>query len=213
MSRAQFNTGRFTAEHPPGASVNPEDVLKSIEREAPEKGLPIIGPVRGVFLDEVIKEHRPTKILEIGTLVGYSAIRMARLLDQSGRVTCLELNPDFAKVAKSNIEKAGLAGRVDVLVGDAKKLLPMVKGRYDMVFLDAAKGDYLRYLKSCERLLHRGSVIVADNVKSHAEEVADYLEYVRNSGRFRSTYREAQSNYRYGAGVSQPDAVEISVKL
>ena len=96
---------------------------------------------------------------------------------------------------------------------DAKKVLPKIEGSYDMVFLDAVKGDYLGYLKSCERLLRAGSVVVADNVKSHAEEVAGYLDYVRNSGRFKSTYREASSNYRYGAGNSEPDAVEISVML
>ncbi|MGP8124860.1 MAG: O-methyltransferase [Nitrososphaerales archaeon] len=193
--------------------MKPEDVLRSIEREAPAKGLPIIGPVRGVFLDEVINEHHPTKILEVGTLVGYSAIRMARLLKEGGRITCVELSQDFARVAMSNLGKAELADRVDVLVGDAKSVLPKVKGSYDMVFLDAAKGEYLGYLKSCERLLHPGSVVVADNVKSHAEEVAGYLDYVRNSGKFRSTYREAESNFRYGAGISEPDAVEISVML
>jgi len=206
-------TGRFTPVPDAGTSMKPDDVLRSIEREAPEKGFPIIGPVRGVFLDEVIREHHPATILEIGTLVGYSAIRMARLLNEGSLITCVELSPDFAKVALSNVKKAGLSDRVEVLVGDAKKVLPEVNGSYDMIFLDAAKGEYLSYLKSTERLLHRGSVVVADNVKSHAEELAGYLDYVRNSGKFKSTYREAKSDHRYGAGTSVPDAVEISVRL
>jgi len=193
--------------------MKPEDVLKSIEREAPEKGLPIIGPIRGVILDEVIREHQPAKVLEVGTNVGYSAIRMARLLNEGGRVTCVEISHEFATIAQSNFDKAGLTGRIEVLVGDAKKVLPTVEGRYDMVFLDAVKTEYLGYLKTCERLLHPGSVVVADNVKSHAAELADYLDYVRNSGKYRSTYREASANYRYGAGISEPDAVEISVRL
>ena len=192
--------------------MKPDDVLASIEREAPRKNLPIIGPVRGIFLDEVIKKHHPNKILEVGTLVGYSAIRMARHLE-GGHVTCVELSPDFAKIARSNIDKAGLGSAIDILVGDARDVLPTVKGSFDMVFFDAVKGDYLRYLKTIEHLLHAGSVVVADNVKSHADEVADYLEYVRNSEKFSSTYREASRNYRYGARVSEPDAVEISVKL
>jgi predicted O-methyltransferase YrrM len=206
-------SGRLTTERVPDASMKPEDVLRSIEIEATTKGLPIIGPIRGVFLDEVIREHHPTKILEVGALVGYSAIRMARLLEKGGHITCVELSPDFAKVAMFNIEKAGLADTVDVLVGDAKSVLHKLVGSLDMVFLDAVKGEYLGYLKSCERLLHPGSVVVADNVKSHAEEVADYLDYVRSSGKFRSTYREADSNYRHGARISEPDAVEISVML
>jgi predicted O-methyltransferase YrrM len=138
---------------------------------------------------------------------------MARLLEKGGHITCVELSPDHARVAVSNIERAGLAYRVDVLVGDAKSVLPRIEGSYDMVFLDAVKGEYLGYLRSCERLLHPGSVVVADNVKSHAEEVADYLDYVRSSGKFRSTYREAEPSYRHGVGISEPDAVEISVML
>jgi len=189
--------------------MNPEDVMKSIELEAPQKGLPIIGPRRGVLLDEAVKEHGPRTILEVGTLVGYSAIRMGRLLKKGGHITCVELRDDMARVARSNIERAGLADRVDIIVGDAKKVLPTLKGNFDMLFLDAAKGEYISYLKSCERLLHSGSVVVADNVKSFAGELADYLEYVRNSGKYRSTFREAPPNYESTEG----DAVEISIRL
>jgi len=195
------------------ACVKPEEVLEAIEREAPGKGLPIIGPTRGLFLDEVVREHGPRSILEVGTLVGYSAIRMGRHLKKGGKITCVELRDDMARVARSNIEKAGLSDRIEVIVGDAKAVLPDLKGGFDMVFLDAVKGDYITYLRSCERLLHRGSIVVADNVLSHADEVEDYLEYVRNSGKYKSSYREVQSNFRYGAGRLESDAVEISVKL
>ncbi len=189
--------------------MNPEEVMKSIEEAAPRRGLPIIGPKRGLFLDEVVKEYGPKTILEVGTLVGYSAIRMGRLLKKGGHITCVEVNEDMAQVARSNVEKAGLADRVEVIVGDAKNVLPTIEGDFDMVFLDAAKSEYITYLRSCERLLHPGSVVVADNVKSFAEEVSDYLEYVRNSGRYRSTYKEAPPNYASTEG----DAVEISVRL
>ena len=189
--------------------MKPEDVMKSIEEEAPQRGLPIIGPKRGVFLDEVVRDHAPSTILEVGTLVGYSAIRMGRHLKAGEKITCLELREDMARVARSNFEKAGLSDRIDVLVGDAKDLISTLKGPFDLVFLDAAKDEYIVYLRSCERLLHRGSVVVADNVKSHAPEVAEYLEYVRNSGKYRSEYKEAPPNYGSGAG----DAVEVSVRL
>jgi predicted O-methyltransferase YrrM len=187
--------------------------MRSIEEVASRDALPIIGPTRGAILDETVQEYRPARILEVGTLVGYSAIRMGRHLKEGQKITCIEVREDMAATARSNIKKAGLADRIEVLVGDAKNVLPTLKGSFDMVFLDAAKDEYLSYLKSCERLLHAGSVVVADNVKSHSEEVAEYLNYVRNSGKFRSTCREASSNYRYGAGRSEADAVEISVKL
>jgi len=189
--------------------VKPEEVLKSIEALAPRRGLPIIGPKRGKFLDEVIEVHEPSTILEVGTLVGYSAIRMGRHLKAGQKITCVELREDMARIARSNINKAGLSDRIEVIVGDAMKVLPTLTGSLDMAFFDAVKEDYLAYLEHVERLLHKGSVVVADNVKSHASEVANYLEYVRNSGGYASTYREAPPNFGTGPG----DAVEVSVKL
>jgi predicted O-methyltransferase YrrM len=193
--------------------MNPDDVLKSIEADAPRRGFPIIGPGRGLFLDEVVEEHSPSTILEVGTLVGYSAIRMGRHLKRGQKITCVEVNGEIAKVARSNIEKAGLSDRIHVVVGDAKAVLPTLNVKLDMVFLDAAKDEYLSYLKSVEHLLHKGSVVVADNVKSHAAAVSDYLDYVRNSHKFRSTYKEAPASLRYGTGQVEADAVEVSVRL
>jgi predicted O-methyltransferase YrrM len=180
-----------------------DEVLTSIEREAPARGLPIIGPERGAFLEEVVRKHKPKRILEVGTLVGYSAIRMARSLGKGGRITCVEVNADIAKEARTNLEKAGLSDRVEILVGDAKKVIPRLKGTYDMVFIDASKEEYSTYLREAEKTLHPGSVVVADNVKAFAQQMADYLEYVRDSGRYKSEYHEAPS----GA-----DAIEVSVK-
>lgn len=193
--------------------MKPEEVLEELENEAVARGLPIIGPKRGKILDEVISEHRPKSILEVGTLVGYSAIRMGRHMEKGGKVTCVELRDDMARVARSNFERAGLSDRIEVIVGDAIKVLPTLKGSLDMAFFDAVKEDYINYLRSVEGLLHRGSVVVADNVKSHAEEVAGYLDYVRNSGKYRSNYWESKDNYRYNTGLVEADAVEVSVKL
>lgn len=209
MPRREAVADRFTLQYCRSRDVKPEEVLESIEKVAPGQRLPIIGPMRGPLLDEVVERHRPSTILEVGTLVGYSAIRMGRHLKKGQRIQCVELSEDMAKVARSNIEKAGLSDRIEITVGDAKKVLPALEGSIDMIFLDAVKGDYLTYLKSVEHLLHSGSVVVADNVKSHAEEVRPYLEYVRKSGRYTSECREATSSYGAGTG----DAVEISVML
>jgi predicted O-methyltransferase YrrM len=193
--------------------VKPEEVLESIERDAIRERLPIIGPKRGRILDEIIEEYKPRTVLEVGTLVGYSAIRMGMRMAKGGKITCVELRDDRARAARTNFERAGLSDRIDVIVGDAAKVLPTLRGSLDMVFLDAVKEDYINYLKSVEKLLHRGSVVVADNVRSHAEEVAGYLDYVRNSGKFRSEYRESKDDYRYGSGLTESEAVEVSVKL
>jgi len=193
----------------PDQGVNPDEVLKEIERMAPAQGLPIIGPKRGEFLDEVVLRHRPSTILEVGTLVGYSAIRMARHLKKGGKVTCVELSEDMAGIARANFDRAGLGDVIEVVVGDAREVLPRLKGSLDLAFFDAVKENYLDYLKAIERRLHRGSVIVADNVKSRSEEAAPYLDYIRNSGKYSSTYKEAPPNYGSGEG----DAVEISIRL
>ncbi|HEV2225354.1 MAG TPA: O-methyltransferase [Nitrososphaerales archaeon] len=192
--------------------MKPEEVLESIEKVAPGQGWPIIGPERGEILDEVVVKHKPSTILEVGTLVGYSAIRMGRHLKKGQKITCVELSENIARTARANFDKAGLSDRIEVVVGDAKKVLPTLKGSFDMVFIDAEKVEYLTYLKSVERLLHKGSVVIADNVRSHAAEVSDYLEYVRDSGNYKSDYRD----YPVGHNVAthnEGDAVEVSVRL
>ena len=193
--------------------MNPDQVLKTIEEEAPKRGWPIIGPIRGTILDEVVLEHHPSSILEVGTLVGYSAIRMGRHLIRGQKIVCVEVSEAMAKAARNNIAEAGLSDRISIVVGDANKVLPSLRGSFDMVYLDAVKDEYLGYLKSVERMLHRGSVVAADNVKSHPLEVADYLEYVRSSGKYKSEYRESANNYRYSVGRFEADAVEVSVML
>ncbi len=188
--------------------MNADDVLRSIEAEALTRGLPIIGPGRGAYLDELVVQYKPRRVLEIGTLVGYSAIRMGRLLPRGGRITCIDSNPAYVQIAKSNIAKAWLSERIKVITGDAVKVIPKLTGQYDMVFIDAEKRRYLDYLRACERLLRSGSIVVADNVKAFAEEVADYLEHVRDSGLYISTYREE----RFRGNPSATDAMETSIK-
>jgi len=188
--------------------LKPDEVLHSIEAEARARGLPIIGPSKGAHLDEVVIKQKPMRVLEVGTLVGYSAIRMGRLLPKGGRITCIDIDPAVAKVAASNIKEAGFSDRIEIIVGDAKRVIPKLKGRLDMVFIDAEKDEYLTYLKSCERLLHKGSVVVADNVRVFADRLEGYLDYVRNSGRYASTSKEGALY----ADSSVTDAVEISLR-
>ena len=188
--------------------MNADDVLRSIEAEAMTRGFPIIGPGRGAYLDELVTQNKPRRILEIGTLVGYSAIRMGRLLPRGGKIMSIEVNPESVQTAKSNIAKAWLSDRIEVVAGDAVRVVSKLTGQYDMVFIDAEKRRYLDYLKACEHLLRPGSVVVADNVKVFAPEVANYLDYVRNSGLYISTYREE----RFRSNPALTDAVETSIK-
>ena len=203
------------------------DVLSEIEEIAKKNSLPSIGPIKGEIIEGIINKYKPQRILEIGTLHGYSAILMANFLlsinndnrneDNNNTnkeiiVTCLEIDQQLANIAKKNIEKAGLSDRIEVIIGDALKIIPTLKNhyRFDLVFIDAVKNHYLRYLKLVEDngLLNNKSLVVADNVLIYEKEMKDYLDYVRNSGRYNSytttTTLEFTKNVK--------DALEVSIQ-
>ena len=177
-------------------------VLRGIEKMTEREFLPIIGPDKGQVLVKVIRDSKPKRILEIGTLIGYSAILMAKELPADACLTTIEIHAGEAKLARENIEKAKLLPKIDVIVGDALEIIPKLTGKFDVVFIDAAKEEYYDYLKLIEKKLHKGSVVVADNAGIFADQMKKYLEYVRTSGRYTSEYKS------FGE-----DGVEVSVKL
>lgn len=179
-----------------------DQVLKEIEDQSKKIFLPIIGPQKGQVLAHAIKKAKPKKVLEIGTLVGYSAILMAKYLPKNGIITTIEINPQVAKIASQNFKKSGVSQKIDLKIGNAIKLIFTLKGRFDLLFLDAAKEEYITYLKLAEPKLNPKAVIVADNVKIFAEEMSDFLDYVRKSGNYKS------QTFDFGE-----DAVEVSVKI
>ena len=179
-----------------------DKVLEEIERSAYRRYLPIIGPNRGRVLVEAVRRYRPTRILEVGTLVGYSTILMGRELGEGGEIVTIEYDRDEAEQARASIARAELSVKVDVLVGDALDILPTLEGSFDMVFLDAAKHQYLDYLLLVEDKLHSGSVVVADNVGFMSRSMRGYLDHVRNSGVYESRH------HRSGL-----DGIEVSLKL
>ncbi|MGZ5510218.1 MAG: O-methyltransferase [Nitrososphaeraceae archaeon] len=198
------------------------DVLSDIEEIAKKDSLPSIGPIKGEIIEDIIKKYKPKRILEIGTLHGYSAILMGNfLLDKDNDsndnttkeiiITCLEIDKNLVNIAKKNIEKAGLSDRIEVITGDALKIIPTLNNhyRFDLVFIDAVKNHYLRYLKLVEdnNLLNKKSVVVADNVLIYEKEMKDYLDYVRNSGRYNSYTTETTLEFT----KEVKDALEVSI--
>jgi predicted O-methyltransferase YrrM len=179
-----------------------EVVLRQIEDLSEREYLPIIGPEKGKHLVDTVTRFNVKNVLEVGTLIGYSAILIASTLPQEGRVSTIERNPESARLAEENISKAGFVDKIEVHVGNALTILPRINGKFDMIFLDASKDQYLKYLKLSEDKLMKGGVVFADNVKTPRHEMLDYLDYVRNSGRYRSEYVDAGF-----------DGVEISAKL
>ena len=159
-----------------------------------------------------MKKYRPTSILEIGTLHGYSVILMGNLLpDDTGKLITIEIDRDLANIAIKNIEKAGLSYKVRVICNDAIDVIPTLdRYKFDMVFLDAVKTQYLHYMRLIEErnLINEGSVVVADNVILYESEMKDYLEYVRNSGNYQS--QTTETTLEFNKNVK--DALEISLR-
>ena len=147
-----------------------DEVLKATDKSVSEANIPPISvsPNQGKFLQVLAKSCNAKKILEIGTLVGYSTIWMARALPENGKLISLEFEPLHARVAKNNIQKAGLDRIVEIRVGKALDLLPQIEknqeGPFDMIFIDADKTPYTEYFQWALKLSHPGTLIVADNV-------------------------------------------------
>ena len=164
--------------------------------------LPIVGPDKGKILVEAFRKVKPKHILEVGTLIGYSAILIGKELDETARITTIEIHAKEARAAEQNIERSEIPPKVNVIVGNALDVIPTLKGCFDAVFIDAEKTEYLQYLKLMEDNLHEGTVVVADNAGIFADQMQDYLDYVRNSGKYKSKYVQVGE-----------DGVEISFKL
>ena len=183
-------------------SSKADEVLRHIERRAQRRYFPIIGPKRGCVLVELIRRIKPKRILEVGTFVGYSTILMGKELESDAEIVTIEIDKDEAELAKHNIRKAEIRPRVTVLVGDALELSAKLDGRFDLVFLDATKSEYLSYLKNVESNLQSGSVVLADNAGIYSYSMRSYLDYVRKSGKYESKFVPAGG-----------DGIEVSTKL
>jgi len=199
-------------------------ILAEIEETARKEFLPSIGPIKGKIIEDVIKEYNPKKALEIGTLHGYSAILIANII-LSGKydnenfnsersstepiLISVEKDQRLANIARKNIEKARLSEKIQVINGDALEIIPKLKSKFNMIFLDATKSEYLKYLQLIEKysLLNKRAVIVADNVLIYENEMKDYLDYVRNSGKYIS--RTTETSLEFSKNVK--DALEVSI--
>jgi caffeoyl-CoA O-methyltransferase len=146
-----------------------DDVLEAALRDSRRAGLPEINisPNQGRLLQLLVGMAGARRILEIGTLGGYSAIHLARALPENGTLISLEIDEHHAEVARNNVARAGLADKVEIRVGDAHELLAALiaddRGPFDVVFIDADKESYPAYLDASLHLVREGSLILGDN--------------------------------------------------
>ena len=156
--------------------MNKEE-LNKIKEKALEEHIPIIMDDTLEVVDKILKEVKPSRILEIGTAVGYSAICFSEYLQKNGVIDTIEREEQRVKEAKINVEKVGVSDKINIYEGDAVEILPTLNEKYDVVFIDAAKGKYPFFLKEALRMLNPTGVILADNILYKGYVMSDYNKH------------------------------------
>ena len=156
--------------------MNKEE-LEKIKQKALEEHIPIIMDDTLEVVDKILKEVKPTKILEIGTAVGYSAMCFSEYLQEGGRIDTIERDEERIAEAKINIKNVGVEDKIRIYEGDAVEILPTLDEKYDVVFIDAAKGKYPFFLKEALRMIKTTGVILADNILYKGYVMSDYNKH------------------------------------
>lgn len=138
--------------------------LKIMESYAEENHVPIVQPEVAQLLKVLLKLKKPKNILEVGTAIGYSALLMAEYTADDCNITTIERRSDMIQLAKENISKTIYENRIKILQGEAEEVLLTLDEKYDFIFLDAAKGQYMDFFNKCIKYLEPGGIIVSDNV-------------------------------------------------
>ena len=179
------------------------DKLINIKQKALEEHIPIIMDDTLEVIAKILEENNPKRILEIGTAVGYSAICFSKYLDENGRIDTIERDEERIIEAKKNIKEMELEDVIHIYEGDAVEILPILNEKYDMVFIDAAKGKYPFFLNQALRLLDEKGIIFADNILYKGYVMSDYNKHKQ---------RTAVRNLReYIAEVTQNPNLETEI--
>jgi predicted O-methyltransferase YrrM len=192
-------------------------VLTEIARAGAVADLPLVDAEVGALLRVLAVSIGATRILEVGTAIGYSGIWLAGALPAGGMLLTMELDPERARVARANFERAGLADRVNVIVGDAQRMIAKVSGPFDLIFQDGHKPLYLPLLDRLVSLLRPGGLLVTDNVLWDGEVVPGFVAEPKKN--IEATRAIAEYNERLNSHpelmtstIPLRDGVAISVK-
>ena len=151
--------------------------LKIIKEKALNEHIPIIMDDTLEYIYELYNDKKISSILEIGTAVGYSAICFTNFLSDDGIIDTIERDKQRIEEAKLNIKKAEVEKQINIISGDAVEILPTINKKYDMVFIDAAKGKYPIFLEHALRLLKNDGIILADNILYKGYVMSDYNKH------------------------------------
>ena len=166
------------------------EILDEIEREAIETYVPIIRKEMQSFLRLLLAMQKPMRILEVGTAVGFSAILMAEYGPKDCQIVTIENYDKRIPIAKNNFIRAGKESQITLLEGDAAEVLPTLKDPFDLIFMDAAKGQYIHFLPEVFRLLKNGGVLVSDNVLQDGDIIESHFIVERRNRTIYKRMRE-----------------------
>lgn len=191
-----------------------EGFIKELEEYAKVNSVPISQPESIRLTEILLKLKNPERILEIGSAIGYSAIKMA--LASNAEITTIELSDEMADKAEENIEKMGLSHRIKVLRGDAAQVIKTLDTEFDVIFMDAAKGHYMDFFNECDRLIKKGGLLISDNVLYKGMTATDDLVVRRKITivrRLRAYLEMLKENKDYSTAIIPiGDGVALSIK-
>lgn len=191
--------------------------LDDIEKYALETYVPIIRKDMQAYLRYLMKSIRPMKILEVGTAIGFSALLMSEYAPEGCQITTIENYGPRIPIAKENFKKCGKDNVITLLEGDALKILPTLSDTYDLIFMDAAKGQYINYLPDILRLLKSGATLVSDNVLQDGDIIESKYAIVRRNRTIHNRMREYLYELKHNDKLTTAilpvgDGITVSVK-
>jgi len=151
-----------------------ETKLEKIKKEARENHVPILQDDSLQFIETLLAIRKPESILEVGTAVGYSALNFSKYLKENGKIITMELDEKTSIIARENIKELGKQDVIQVVNSDAYTYMQTLNDKFDVIFIDAAKGQYMKYLDEALRLTKSGSLIIADNVLLRGMVLGEY---------------------------------------
>lgn len=197
-------------------SENP-DYLNELEQYAKKTDVPIIRREMQSLLRVLLAMNSPRQILEVGTAIGFSALFMSEYAPDDCHITTIEKYEKRIPLAKENFKKAGREDRITLLEGDATQILKELEGPYDMIFMDAAKGQYIHFLPEVLRLLPQGGVLISDNVLQDGDIIESRFAVTRRNRTIHARIREYLYEIKHNAGLETViltlgDGTAVSVK-
>lgn len=192
-------------------------LLNEIEKEAKADLVPVIRREMQSFLKVLLAIHRPIRVLEVGTAVGFSALLFCEYGPENMQVTTIEKYEKRIPIARENFRRAGRENQITLLEGDAADILKELQESYDLIFMDAAKGQYIHFLDDVLRLMKPGSVLVSDNVLQGGDIIESHYAVERRNRTIYKRMREYLYELKHNdklltSVIPLGDGVTVSVR-